>query len=126
VNGRQFGGESIPQRNGDVAPQIKMLRCFASAVIGSPQTAGIGSTYGVKEEGKWANGGSTMTLHAAPVPSAGKRYFAMPPCPQCGDTLLAPEISEHVSAHEVRHRWSCDACGHEFVTWVDLFRFRRK
>jgi hypothetical protein len=66
-----------------------------------------------------------MTLHAAPVPSAGKRYFAMPPCPQCGDTLLAPEISEHVSAHEVRHRWSCDACGHEFVTWVDLFRFRR-
>ena len=32
-----------------------------------------------------------MTLHAAPVPSAGKRYFAMPPCPQCGDTLLAPE-----------------------------------
>jgi predicted RNA-binding Zn-ribbon protein involved in translation (DUF1610 family) len=66
-----------------------------------------------------------MTLQAAPVASAGKRYFAMPPCPQCGDTLLAPKISEHVSTREVRHRWSCDACGHEFVTSVDLFRFRR-
>ena len=66
-----------------------------------------------------------MTLHAAPVPSAGKRYFAMPPCPQCGDTVFAPEISEHVSAHEVRHRWSCEACGHGFITSVDLFRFRR-
>src|SRR5262249_23251686 len=38
----------------------------------------------------WANGGSTMTIQAAPAPSAGRRYFAMPTCPQCGDTVLAP------------------------------------
>jgi ribosomal protein S27AE len=66
-----------------------------------------------------------MTLHTAPVPPAGKRYFAMPSCPRCGDTVFAPEISEHVSAHEVRHRWSCESCGHGFVTSVDLFRLHR-
>ena len=67
----------------------------------------------------------TMTLHAAPAPSAGKRYFAMPACPQCGDTLLAPEISAHVNTREVRHIWSCDMCGHGFTTSVDVFRARR-
>jgi len=66
-----------------------------------------------------------MTLHAAPAPSTGRRYFAMPPCPQCGDTILAPEVSEHVSKHEVRHTWSCDACGHGFTTSVDVLRARR-
>jgi uncharacterized protein with PIN domain len=66
-----------------------------------------------------------MPLYAAPASSARKRYFAMPACPQCGDTLLAPEISEHVSAHEVRHFWSCEACGHGFATAVDLFRLQR-
>lgn len=67
-----------------------------------------------------------MTLHAAaPAPSSGKRFFAMPACPQCGDTLLAPEISAHVSTREVRHIWSCDSCGHGFATSVDLFRASR-
>jgi ribosomal protein L37AE/L43A len=66
-----------------------------------------------------------MTLHAAPAPSAGKRYFAMPACPQCGDTVVAPEASEHVSTHEVRHIWSCDTCGHGFATSVDPFRAGR-
>jgi hypothetical protein len=68
-----------------------------------------------------------MTLHAAaPTPSAGKRYFAMPACPQCGDSVLAPEMSAHVSSHEVRHFWSCDACGHGFATAVDPFRPARR
>jgi predicted RNA-binding Zn-ribbon protein involved in translation (DUF1610 family) len=68
-----------------------------------------------------------MTLQAAaPTPLASKRYLAMPACPQCGDTVLAPEVSEHVSSHEVRHFWSCDACGHGFATAVDLFRYGRR
>ena len=68
-----------------------------------------------------------MTPHAAAsnLP-ARERYFAMPVCPQCGDTLLAPEVSAHVSPHEVRHFWSCDACGHGFATAVDLHAYPRR
>jgi hypothetical protein len=39
-------------------------------------------------------------------------------CPQCGDWLLAPNWSEHLSERCVRHTWSCDACGYEFETSV--------
>jgi hypothetical protein len=43
-----------------------------------------------------------------------------PPCAQCGDALIAPIWSEHVSEHCVRHVWSCEACGYEFETAVYL------
>jgi hypothetical protein len=42
------------------------------------------------------------------------------PCAQCGDDLIAPEWSEHVSERYIRHLWSCEACGHEFETAVYL------
>jgi len=42
------------------------------------------------------------------------------PCAQCGDTLIAPEWSEHVSERCVRHVWSCEACGYEVETSVYL------
>jgi len=41
-------------------------------------------------------------------------------CAQCGDVLIAPEWSEHVSERCIRHLWSCEACGHEFETAVYL------
>ena len=41
-------------------------------------------------------------------------------CAQCGDAIMAPEWSEHVSERCVRHFWSCDACGYEFETSVYL------
>jgi hypothetical protein len=37
-------------------------------------------------------------------------------CAQCGDVLIAPEWSEHVSERYIRHLWSCEACGHDFET----------
>lgn len=40
------------------------------------------------------------------------------PCAQCGDTLFAPEWSEHVSESRVRHLWVCDSCGYKFETLV--------
>jgi predicted RNA-binding Zn-ribbon protein involved in translation (DUF1610 family) len=40
------------------------------------------------------------------------------PCAQCGDALVAPQWSEHVSEHCVRHLWSCDECGYEFETSI--------
>ena len=41
-------------------------------------------------------------------------------CLQCGDRLLAPEWSEHVNEHCVRHLWACDICGYSFETAVYL------
>jgi len=33
-------------------------------------------------------------------------------CTECNDLLVAPKWSVYVSKHEVRHFWSCEACGH--------------
>ena len=44
------------------------------------------------------------------------------PCSQCGDDVIAPEWSEHVSEHHIRHLWSCEACGFAFETAVYLTR----
>ena len=52
------------------------------------------------------------------------RRFALPSCPKCDDLLLAPAASEYVSERHVRHQWSCEACGHAFITSA-RFPFRR-
>ncbi len=52
------------------------------------------------------------------VPSIRPQLFA--PCAQCGDTLIGPEWSEHVSERRVRHFWSCDSCNYQFETMVVL------
>ena len=41
-------------------------------------------------------------------------------CAQCGDALVAPEWSEHISERCIRHVWACEACGYEFETAVYL------
>jgi len=41
-------------------------------------------------------------------------------CPYCGDRLLAPEVSEFVDGGEIRHHWSCDSCGGELRTSIEL------
>jgi transposase-like protein len=39
-------------------------------------------------------------------------------CPQCSESLLAPDWSEYLNTRCVRHTWSCDACGYQFETSV--------
>jgi RNase P subunit RPR2 len=56
--------------------------------------------------------------------SEAPRRLALPSCPQCHDLLFASAASEYVSRSRVRHLWSCDECGHEFSTSVQL-SFRR-
>jgi ribosomal protein L37AE/L43A len=51
---------------------------------------------------------------------AANRSYQAPPCAQCGQALIAPTWSEHVSERCVRHVWSCEACGYEFETAVYL------
>jgi hypothetical protein len=59
-----------------------------------------------------------MMLDAGKVLESGRSQLF--PCAQCGDVLIAPEWSEHVSERCVRHLWSCQACGYEFETAVHL------
>jgi hypothetical protein len=40
------------------------------------------------------------------------------PCAQCGGTLVAPEWSEYINDHRIRHLWSCDRCDYRFETLV--------
>ena len=49
---------------------------------------------------------------------AGK--MVKPACPQCTEQQFASTVSLHVTASEVRHWWSCESCGHEFMTIVKL------
>lgn len=44
--------------------------------------------------------------------------FRRPKCPRCGATLLVAEHSAFSLNGGVRHNWSCDDCGNEFVTSV--------
>ena len=48
--------------------------------------------------------------------TARPRYFQK--CAQCGEMLMAPEWSEHVSERCVRHVWACEACSYQFETSV--------
>jgi ribosomal protein S27AE len=41
-----------------------------------------------------------------------------PRCPRCGSALLVAEESAFNPNGRIRHTWSCDACGNEFVTSV--------
>ena len=45
-------------------------------------------------------------------------------CPECSVRLIAPICSEHVTERHVRHSWSCENCGHRFVT-SDHLSFRQ-
>jgi ribosomal protein S27AE len=56
-----------------------------------------------------------MTLqNAICKASPSSRPVRLPSCPQCGDTLLAPLLAEHVSASLVHNHWVCESCGHTF------------
>jgi hypothetical protein len=43
-------------------------------------------------------------------------------CARCDARQIAPNWSEYVSEHHVRHSWSCESCGHQFET-SDHLRF---
>ena len=53
------------------------------------------------------------------VRSAARR-LVFPACPRCRDVLIAAAASMHVNEKHVRHLWSCDSCGHTFVTTVRI------
>lgn len=76
--------------------------------------------------GRDGNGGDSavenpMSGQTETQSGATMRRLTLPSCPKCNDLLCAPTASEFVSKDQVRHQWSCEACGHEFSTSVRLF-----
>ena len=57
-----------------------------------------------------------MKTHAIRAQASDARRLVRPHCPECRDLLFAPAVSVHVNERDVRHWWSCDNCGHEFMT----------
>jgi RNase P subunit RPR2 len=45
-----------------------------------------------------------------------------PKCPCCGSVLLFAEESRFDARGRIDHKWSCDDCGHRFVTMIRLWR----
>ena len=49
------------------------------------------------------------------------RAFATPiRCPNCNDLMVAPIASEFMEGVEIRHHWTCDACGEPSSTSIQL------
>jgi ribosomal protein S27AE len=43
-----------------------------------------------------------------------------PQCPRCGSIVLMAELAAFDPRGRIRHTWSCDDCGHEFVTSISM------
>ncbi len=53
--------------------------------------------------------------------SAFSRYFASHQrCPHCGEALIAPEVTEFIEGGTIQHYWTCDACGQESRTFIEV------
>jgi RNase P subunit RPR2 len=44
--------------------------------------------------------------------------FGRPKCPRCASVLLIAEESQFNVRGRIDHAWSCDFCGHGFVTSI--------
>jgi hypothetical protein len=71
-------------------------------------------------------GGKAMLARQAETEPSGRRWPRMrnmPRCSICTDFMVAPEASVLKTDGEVSYLWSCDRCGHGFVTEARLPRF---
>jgi ribosomal protein S27AE len=48
----------------------------------------------------------------------GLKFAGKPKCPRCGSMVLVAEHSAFNFDGRIRHTWSCDDCGNEFVTSI--------
>ena len=60
-----------------------------------------------------------MTVDTAFLLSS-EQDLTRPHCPRCGSIQLVAEESEFSLNGRIRHSWSCDDCGHKFVTSIRL------
>ena len=57
-----------------------------------------------------------QTAYRAP----SKPKLTRPECPSCGSIVLMAERAAFNPDGRIRHTWSCDDCGHEFVTSIRM------
>jgi ribosomal protein S27AE len=50
--------------------------------------------------------------------TSGNADLSRPKCPRCGSTVFVAEQSAFNLNGGIRHAWSCDDCGNEFVTSI--------
>jgi len=62
-----------------------------------------------------------MTNIQTAYQSPSAQDLGRPKCPRCGSVLLVAEQSAFNLKGRIRHSWSCDRCGHEFVTSIRLW-----
>lgn len=56
----------------------------------------------------------------APLRAVVAEDLRRPKCPRCAAPLFVAEESRFNGRGRIDHDWSCDDCGHEFVTSVWL------
>jgi len=54
------------------------------------------------------------------------RPVVRPSCPHCNDVLFAATVSVHVHDNDIRNWWSCETCGHQFMTTASIARDRAR
>ena len=59
-------------------------------------------------------------LHCNAAKLADSPFSVPARCPQCGDLMVAPLLSEFVEDGEIRHHWACEVCGETSVTTIPL------
>jgi hypothetical protein len=60
-------------------------------------------------------------MHIQATAAESRPWFSsLPRCPTCGEPVIAAQTSEFVDSGEIRHHWTCDACGQDFRTTVVL------
>jgi len=75
--------------------------------------------YSLAAQGKASQQELKMQLHCNAANLSGLRAFAAPVrCPNCGDCIVAPIVSEFVEGGEIRHHWECDACSEISTTLI--------
>lgn len=57
-----------------------------------------------------------MATHQIETARQWPRVRDMPRCSICSNSMVAPEASVLKSNGSVSYVWSCDCCGHAFVT----------
>jgi hypothetical protein len=62
-----------------------------------------------------------MQIHCDAAKLSSIRAFAAPVrCPQCGDHMVAPLMSEFMEGGGIRHHWACETCGEPSTTLIPL------
>ena len=100
---RNFAGRAHCMHR-TIAPSISHL-ATAGFCANNPESFELGFS-----------GGRMPALQSAQAPRHGQRARSMPHCTICLDSMVAAEASALGHDGSIKYMWSCESCGHAFVT----------